>query len=127
MKMDRVTVFHTYTAQCNSRYIEHKLQQMGHDNKHRLYHPNSTFLNTTWHHFNTSMHKAKKAYRLHITLLQWSKELIEVLCVGHVHTTYAIPDFKLRHLQMKSRKYICWRFCCNAPINVIPKVPLVLD
>ena len=40
MTMGRVTVFRTYTAQGNSKYIEHKLQQMGHHNKHRLYHPN---------------------------------------------------------------------------------------
>ena len=34
--MGRVTVSRIYTAQGNSKYIEHKPQQIGHDNKHRL-------------------------------------------------------------------------------------------
>ena len=31
----------------------------------------------------------KKAYLLHTTLLQWSKELAKILCVGHVHINFA--------------------------------------
>ena len=44
---------------------------------------------------------------LHRTLLQWSKELAEVLCVSHVHTI--LPPI--------SRKYVCRRFCCSRVLN----------
>jgi len=49
--------------------------------------------------------KLKKAATYLATLLQWSKELAEVFSVGHVHTT-STTNFKLRYLQMKSRKYV---------------------
>ena len=63
------------------------------------------------------MHNTTKTYLLHVTLLKWSKELAEVLCIGHVDTT---PDFKLCHLQMKLQKYdsIASVFALQISVNV---------
>ena len=61
------------------------------------------------------MHNTRKAYLSHITLLQWPNKLAEVRCVGHVHTT-SLPDFQLRHLQIRLRKFVRRRFRC---INVM--------
>ena len=88
--------------------LKHKLQQKSHDNKDRLYHQVvlcedpyclASFQYIHAHHEKTSF--------LHRTLLQWSKELAEVLCVSHVHTI--LPPI--------SRKYVCRRLCCSRVLN----------
>ena len=56
------------------------------------------------------MYNMKEAYLLHITLLQWSKNLVEVLCVSHVHTT-STAQFRFTYLQMKLRKYV---YACDS-------------
>ena len=115
----RSSLYCIYTVQGNSKYTEHKLQQNGPWKQtlplsHKRY---FAMLHTAYHHFITSMHNSKKAYLLHITLLQWSKKLAEVHCVGHVHTTSA-TNFKLHLLQMKSQKYVCWQFHCTSTCNL---------
>ena len=63
---------------------------MGRYNKHHLYHLNSSLRSSILPSITLFIHvQHEESLLLHITLLQWSRKLAEVLSVNHVHTTSA--------------------------------------